>query len=266
MNVTLRIFKGELRNLKEADEVKTIKCERYEVYQIDKKDIIFNCLSKTNVDKVHTVSVDKNFTFYKNYHNLNLALSGYAERTINNITTENKNKSFYVLENSTLIKDEAKFSVNGIIEKDGFDKKAIILVLCKNEININEIEIPCSITNSSKNYTLNCIPNQKFKGSVDNASEKDSSKSSSILTISMFGNETIEVNPIKVSNKSKSSSGLSAGAIAGITIGCVFTLLAVAIIIYLCKKGPPKAPLQDNNANAISMFSSNTNENATDNQ
>lgn len=265
LNVTLRVFKGELRNLKEADDVNTITCERCGDCKIDKKDIIFNCSYKTKVDKVYTVSVDKNFTFDKSYDNLYCNLSGYAERTINNITTEYKNQNFYVLENSTLIKDETTFSVNGIIEKDGFDKKEIIL-LSKNKINKNEIEIPCSVTNSSKNYTLNCIPNQKFKGNIDNASEKASSKSSSILTVSMFRNETIEVNPIKVSNKSKSSSGLSAGAIAGITIGCVITLLAVAIIIYLCKKESPKAPMQNNNANAISMYSSNTNENATDTQ
>ena len=68
--ITLRVFKGELRNLKEADDVKTIRCESCGDYKIDKKDIIFNCSYKTNVDKVYTVSVDKNFTFDKSYDNL----------------------------------------------------------------------------------------------------------------------------------------------------------------------------------------------------
>ena len=256
LNITIHIKYGILRYLEE--DVKTIKCPRVE--EVEDNKITFFCSEKTGLYNIIKISADKNMLLIQNnkttYDNvLKIFLSGYANRTIENLQNTKKDLKFVILQNSTVEypDDKNQFSVKGFIPNKEFKDNKITLYTNENE-NEKIKEIPCILDNYDNNnfYYLNCTPKQYISFHIDNAYGTFPNEDR-ILIISMKNNDKdfIEIYPeneIENINKKAPNRGLSDGAIAGIVIGCVLTIFSIIIVIVLLRgrnvKSPPKLNCQ----------------------
>jgi len=105
---------------------------------------------------------------------------------------------------------------------------------------------------------LVCTSDKKIKAHLEGVMGKTSGKP---LLIHMANNTDDLVDlkmPSRIYNSKQSSNGLGGGAIAGIVIACCVSLIAAAIVAYLCVRNP-KPPVQE--ASALELYSSNTSAN-----
>ena len=248
LKITLHIFDGILRNLKE--ETHNVECES--IIKDDIDNIIFNCSQKTELDNVIKVSVDRNYLLFDengNPYNNNLLtfLTGYANRTIGDIQNETKEaiKDFVFLQNSTIMKDEPKFYVMGNFSEKIVIKDNTVTLYINNNENGKIKEIPCVIENKIQYYELECSTNETISFYLDNIDGKMSDK---ILIISMneWAEEIINIT-IAYNNYGKKSSdkGLKTGAIIAIAIACFLVAILAALIIALLFRKTTKPPVKN---------------------
>ncbi len=268
LNTTLRIFNKNIRNLEDTPEVKTITCNlNQDNNNID--EFKFNCLTETTFSNISKISIDKNISLSSDetnefYDNEDIYYSGYANRIMDNITTETGTKIFYFLENTNLIYDEERpnFSLNGTITKEGFNQKEVTLIFNETSNKRTNIPVSCSIKRSSGNINLlDCIPKRSFQNTLDGIRGETTNTSINLIILMSDPNTSIDfkVIPNEYFTTKKDSSGLSGGAIAAIVIVCVVALIALIITVFLMKNKAPKIP---KDANVLSMYSSSDSANA----
>ncbi len=198
--------------------------------------------------------MDENFILFdKNNTIFGSILSEYAKRNIEDITTQKDTYYFWYLMKSKLEQDNKSFQVIGEI-LESFDERKVKLFL-KDNSDGKEKQADCSIMNSFNTYILNCTPKEKiFNAFLNNVGGEISHNK---ILIVFMENETDSVNVnLKYDKKNSSGKQLSGGAIAGIVIGCVCGIIAIAIIIYILSKKSVKPPVDKN---TLSMYTSNEN-------
>ena len=255
LKLTIHISNGISRNLEEKKN--TIECSKI---SSENEDIIkFNCLSDTLLDNIIKVSADKEFSLVNEngeiYDGL-VFLSGYANRTIENIQNEKDPiKEFIILQKSKshVEESEKKFTVLGyIIEKEDIEDNTEVTLYVNDNVN-NKIEIPCKIEkeNQLNLYELECYPKKTISFNLDNVDGIIINKN---LIISMDDGEDDFIH-IQIQNES--DKGLSTGAIVGIVIACVVVVIASALIAMLLCRKSVKTPNQDNvNQNNVTQIDS----------
>ena len=225
--ITIHIVNGILRNLEE--ETKIVVCPR--ISNDNEDNIKFYCSKKTNLNNITNISADKNFSLVDEngnaYDNLSSFLTGFGNRTIGNLQNENGQiKDFIILENSRINIDEPKFNIFGYISENiYFILEDNVSLFINDKENIKEI--PCFISNNENSYfELECSPNHSISFHIDNVYGAISDKNL-IISMKQDENDYINITITKKSydNRKVSNKGLTGGAIAGIVIGCVFTVI-----------------------------------------
>lgn len=245
--ITIHIVKGILRNLEEEKETKTVICPR--ISNDNENNVKFFCSQETIFDSVASISADKNFSLVdengNTYENLTSIVTGYANRTMGNVQNEiGPIKDFIILENSIINADETKFNVVGYISGNTYFiiEDNVTLSISDNE---NIKKIPCFISNNeNSNFELECRPEQSISFHIDNVYGAISDKN---LIISMKDNENdlinISISKNSYEDRKTSDKELTKGAIAGIVIGCVLTVVFLVIICVLLSRRAVKPPI-----------------------
>jgi hypothetical protein len=194
-------------------------------------------------------------------------------------------KNNYILDNSTISidADKREFDILGDLDKENFNHNSLKLnVSLKSSENQTEKEISCNVIKNSDNTTkLNCkVDTEELDTNLDGAyslMEKDN------LFISLKNGENGNIQFEKKINDSndtdtnitntdntdtnnnnnegrryykKSNSGLSTGAIIGITIASVAVAAAIAITLALCLRKRTVSPITANSTVVANMNSS----------
>ena len=176
------------------------------------EDIFFGESANSLKDKIHTANIP--------FTDLYILKNGKVENT-------NKN--------------DGKFNVNGTLDKeiDPINKQFLDLVINSNK------NLTCQISGTQENSVLSCDTNKQplDKTNLDGkygivSVDKNIYK---VFLLMKSDNATIDEGDYDSSlsgahNFSKSSSGLSGGAIAGIVIACVVALIAIALAIIMLRK------------------------------
>ena len=267
LRTTLRIFNKNIRNLEDTPEIKTIIC--YSNQDYNSEEFKFNCLTETTFSNISKISIDKNISLSIDelnefYDNEDIYYPGYANRIMDNITTETETKIFYFLENTNLIYNEERhnFSLNGTIKNPGFNQKKVTLIFNETSNKRTNIPVSCGIKRSSRNINLlDCIPKKSFQNTLNGIRGETTNTNINLIILMSDPNASIDfkVIPNEYFTTKKDSSGLSGGAIAAIVIVCVVALIAFIITVFLIKNKTPKIP---KNANVLSMYSSSDSANA----
>lgn len=251
------ISEANLRYLNE--EVKTTECER--ITEVNEDNIRFNCSEKTKFTNITQLFADKNFSLLNEdgfaIEELETPLSGYAQKTIQNIQNETGQKKFYYLINSTKFEDQDNlhFYVKGKSSEDLENQAITLNIYEENEGKI--IYVPCNINDTGNE--LHCFPKRTIKANLDNADGTISKNE--ILIISMKEkNDIISLGYNKNENDNKNSSKkrLSGGAIAAIVISSCIMIIVITLALLHYKR-QPKVPIQPKEIDMVSSNSSGNN-------
>ena len=283
MSITLTISfsnknkrKGFFRALQEDQEdeegQKDIEahCIRY-TYDLD-NNVRYNCSFPLDVNQtILNITTDGKAKFevsngkfepiikYTSYANKTMFEDGIQSRTDDGIL---KNKKMYILNNTILEENGLKFKLTGesLIPFD--DKKAILSFDEKGNGKIKNAT--CDIYKIEGNiYEFDCTANENINAELNGASGKTYNTDEDIVIVMKSDSDTIlnanSGNNYRSYYDRKSSSGLTGGAIAGIVIGCIIALLAIAIGGMLCRRNKVPAPFQESTLGI--NVSNNTSEN-----
>ena len=165
---------------------------------------------------------------------------------------------YYILKNGEVEnenKNDGKFNVNGALDKeiDPINNQALDLAITSTK------NLTCQVSGTQQSSTLSCDKNK------ESLSETNLHGKYGIVTVDKniykvillmkSGNATIDEGEYDsslsdVRTFSKSSSGLSGGAIAGIVIACVVVLIAASFAAIMLRK-PRTAPLDNTTVSGL---------------
>ena len=165
---------------------------------------------------------------------------------------------YYILKNGEVEnenKNDGKFNVNGALDKeiDPINNQALDLAIASTK------NLTCQVSGTQQSSTLSCDTNKEslvetnLHGKYGIASvDKNIYK---VILLMKSNNATIDEGDYDsslsdVRTFSKSSSGLSGGAIAGIVIACVVVLIAAAFAAIMLRK-PRTAPLDNTTVSGL---------------
>ena len=237
------IYNSQLRLLQNEKNVECVKGEETS-NGIEK----YGCEIDIENTDIKAINLDENIDFGTE---TNLVISPLASEYISNLQNIQNidsyddlfnNGTIFILENPNLVQNGRKFNISGEINDDPqlpIGKKITLLVKkeqTKDEINCNIAD------NETTKYTLNCqIVNNTINYDLKNSM---SAIDNGILMINFEDdNSIINKTDIDKSTRryySKSSSGISSGAIVAIILCSILALASVFAIIYCLKKNNTK--------------------------
>ncbi len=195
----------------------------------------------------------------------NITISTRANSTSKNLQTETGNDLAHgiYLYNETVVlnKKDLNFLLNGYFESFRFNGNKVILSFDESGNGENIVNATCDVEylGGEKNKAnLNCTADKSiYRGKLMGVTGVSPDTGSQVLVYSVNKDQTLTLGNNNL-YYSKSSSGLSGGAIASIVIAAIVALIAIAIVAILCTKSKAKAPFQESTL-GINGFNSNTN-------
>ena len=195
----------------------------------------------------------------------NITISTRANSTSKNLQTETGNDLAHgiYLYNETVVlnKKDLNFLLNGYFESFRFNGNKVILSFDESGNGENIVNATCDVEylGGEKNKAnLNCTADKSiYRGKLTGVTGVSPDTGSQVLVYSVNKDQTLTLGNNNL-YYSKSSSGLSGGAIAAIVIAAIVALIAIAIVAILCTKSKAKAPFQESTL-GINGFNSNTN-------
>ena len=280
--------KKALRSLDDNEKIAKVECDL--LGEEDNEQGKYNCTFPTNGEDIDNIELNDDLV---NNTNLTIAKSSLADKYTNKLQEVGDKDLFdgknnYILDNSTISidADKREFDILGDLDKENFNHNSLKLnVSLKSSENQTEKEISCNVIKNSDNTTkLNCkVDTEELDTNLDGAyslMEKDN------LFISLKNGENGNIQFEKKINDSnntdtnitntdnntdntdtnnnnegrkyyrKSNSGLSTGAIIGITIASVAVAAAIAITLALCLRKRTVSPITANSTVVANMNSS----------
>ena len=236
---TVNINYRQLRNL-QAPETQQVTC----VFWKNNETFYAYNSSAPAIGNVLKVSSNNDFKF--DGENINEMYTSYmTELSLQNIQNEDYDNLILIDNGKIIDVKKSSFSFKGNlvpINSLNFDPNKVdeIPFTFKdyNEITKSPEEVNCKVINKNiDDYRLRCYPDGDFEYNIHLSCGKvDNSK----ICLNMKENDVVgnkdNSTDFDVIPKTKSSGGLSKGAIAGIIIACVVLLIASAIIALLCRR------------------------------
>ena len=148
------------------------------------------------------------------------------------------------MDNSNFYKyDKFLFNITGEINdpQPKIDNKNLLLMI--NLENNDTIQIPCIISNITKNkYILNCKSNESFKGEIQSAVSFIDNNDILLLNFADIKESNIDIEATQNNRKFfiKKENKLGAGAIVGIIISILVVIALIAFIIFHLRKNNKK--------------------------
>ena len=220
--------------------------------------IQYNCSVPVDPNKsISSLNIIGNDLSFGNGENISYIFSSIANQTKGNLLSQTGNdldKGIIVIKDTILEKDNEKFLLIGN-SSEKFSGSKIILSLDNNG---NIIYIDCYSKNLLGNiYEFECIPNESINNHLNGVSGKTEFGKNLVINFQDGKDDLVDIRVNNSTNndnnynyetikKVSSSSGLSAGAIAGIVIGGAVLLIAIITLIgCCCRKGEVKPPFEE---------------------
>jgi len=268
--------KKALRNLDNNEEIVKVECDL--LGEEDNEQGKYNCTFPTNGEDIDNIELNDDLV---NNTNLTIAKSSLADKYTNKLQEVGDKDLFdgknnYILDNSTISidADKREFDIIGDLDKENFNHNSLKLnVSLESSENQTEKEISCNVIKNSDNTTkLNCkVDTEELDTNLDGAyslMEKDNlfislknGENGNVLFEKKI-NDSNNTDTIITNNNNegrryyrKSNSGLSTGAIIGITIASVAVAAAIAITLALCLRKRTVSPITANSTVVANMNS-----------
>jgi hypothetical protein len=242
-------YPQRLRALEEIE--KKANCSLDKNTENNEKKILYNC----DLD----AGKDKEPSSIKTTNKINFSdgtspqISSQANATIDLMKQTEEYPDAIPLNNAILGHDQGsnEFNITGESDEDISGKK---VTLSFDVGGGNLKNVPCNIEKleTGNKYILKCKAKEKIKAKINGVSGRIDGQIDGKEKVLVIVSEDDEVQDISDKEEQKntfkkgSSGGLNGGAIAGIIISCAATLIITGILIVMCNKKNPHAPLHEN--------------------
>ena len=261
--VPLKVTLGSLRALQSGEQDVEATCKPFDstIPEPDSQNgrtKQFSCEAEANGEgtissvafddskKVRTVTNGET----KSYGGGEIFFGNGAESYKDKIHTAPEIADYFTLKNGVVENtksNDGQFNVNGALDKsiDPINNQALNLSISSSK------NLTCQVSGSTENSVLTCDTNKESLSETNlhgkNGITTSDGKNYKVILTMKSENATVTEGEYVASSGpqySKSSSGLSGGAIAGIVIACVVVLIAAAVAAIMLRK--PTPPPVDN--------------------
>lgn len=260
--ITITYIDTFLRQLQSVDKNVPVDCVADPSKKNGDEDMLpFLCNFESN-KTLNTVKSNDDYNFGN--QTVTYEISSQANETSNhiNLQTSTRFPSYFTLNETTFKVFGQNFSFNGFMKKQLNNTDKVVYLAFDEGKGAGILKnVTCGIVpQAEKNYRLDCYSEDPIDAALEGVSGNIDDPYKVLLILMKDGQPQRIVTGANYQSlyKRDSSSGLSGGAIAAIVIAFVIALIALAIIVMMCKKtANVPAPFQEStlgiNTNSINQ-------------